>query len=55
MFKDRKLTCETESLHLVMGSRFFMFKRGKKHHHYDGSLIAWRLTFLGMGTLQVKD
>ena len=25
MFKDRKLTCETESLHLVMGSRFFMF------------------------------
>ena len=29
MFKDRKLNCETESLHLVMGSRFFMFKRGK--------------------------
>lgn len=29
MFKDRKLTCETESLHPVMGSCFFMFKRGK--------------------------
>ena len=29
MLKDRKLACETESLHLAIGSCFFMFKQGK--------------------------
>ena len=29
MLKDRKLACETESLHLAIGSWVFMFKRGK--------------------------